>query len=130
MSTTQDMAECEIRDSMGNPVIRTGQRCPVHATIDQSNSHRIDASRGGRVHAWFEQPQKYLVPLLVANMLLLAGAGVVMGLNLSRQRAIEQALRDDQISQDLRKFETQQLRVQAALNTELQKLILQRGCKS
>jgi hypothetical protein len=129
MSTSKDMAECAIRDEMGNPLIWTGERCPVHAEIDQSYSPKIRADRGARVWAWFEQPQRYLVPLVVLLILVLTANGLVMGLNLSRQTQIENALRDDQVSQDLRKYETQQLRVQSSLNAELQKLILQQGCK-
>ncbi len=78
---------------------------------------------------WLEQAQKYLVPIIALLILVLTANGLVMGLNLSRQTSIENALRDDQVAQDLRKYETQQLRVQSALNAELQKLILQQGCK-
>lgn len=75
------------------------------------------------------QSARWLLPLFVVMVMALIANAVIMGLNLSRQATIEGALRDDAVSQDLRKYETQQLRVQAELNAELQKLILQRGCQ-
>lgn len=89
--------------------------------------------------AWFEQPQRYLMPLIVLLILVLLGNAIVMAFNMSRQAHIEDRLdtskseitaqlRDTKISEDLRAFETQQLRVQATLNEQLQKLVLQRGC--
>lgn len=77
---------------------------------------------------WREQAQKWLVPLMALLILVLTANAVVMGSNLSEQREIQRKLRDTQVSEDLRKYETQQLRVQSALNTELQKIILG-GCK-
>lgn len=116
MSTREDLAACVQRDEWGNPSMAAGR--------DLSNTQ----ARGASI-VQLEQAQKYLVPVGVLLVLVLTANALVMGLNLSRQASIETALRSDQISQDLRKYETEQLRVQAQLNGELQKLILQRGCQ-
>lgn len=112
MSTPEDMAACVHRDASGHPLIHAAPGAAVNASI-----------------VWTEQAHKALLPLVAVLIVALAANALVMGLNMSRQRTIENALRDDQVSQDLRKYETQQLRVQSSLNAELQKLILQQGCK-
>lgn len=75
------------------------------------------------------QSARWMMPVIVVLVMALVANAVIMGLNLSRQASIETALRSDTVSQDLRRYETEQTRVQAQLNAELQKLILQRGCK-
>jgi hypothetical protein len=125
VSTPEDKAACLARGADGYPVmLQASPGAAIHIGGDCKPTQASGASI-----VWKEQAQKYLVPLIVLLVLVLFANGVVMGLNLSRQTSIEQALRSDQISQDLRKYETQQLRVQSALNAELQKLILQQGCK-
>lgn len=125
MSTPEDMAACVHRDASGHPLIHAAPGAAVNATIRDSPQYQ---PRGASI-VWTEQAHKALLPLVAVLIVALAVNALVMGLNMSRQRTIETSLRDDQVSQDLRKYETQQLRVQSALNAELQKLILQQGCK-
>lgn len=115
MSTPQDMAECEARDCFGMP--------PMAAGRDLTNAQ----ARGASV-LQIEQAQKYLVPVGVLLVLVLTANALVMGLNMSRQASIETALRKDQVAQDLRRYETDQLRVQAEVNKQLMQMITA-GCK-
>lgn len=125
MSTPVDLAESEFRNSDGFPsMLKASPGAAIHVGGDCNSSQASGASI-----VWREQPQKYLVPVIVLLVLVLLANAITMGLNLSRQASIEHELRNQTVAQDLRRYETEQLRVQAQMNGELQKLILQRGCQ-
>lgn len=126
MSTRADLAACEDRNEGGYPSML--QASPGAAITIGGDSNASQAS--GASIVWKEQAQKWLLPLVAVLILVLACNAVVMGLNMSRQRQIENGLRDKTVAEDLRKFETEQVRVQAEVNEKLiQALAIFKGCK-
>lgn len=125
MSTRADLAACESRDDAGYPSML--RAAPGAAITIGGDSNAAQAS--GASIVWREQAQKWLLPIIVLLILVLVFNAIVMALNLSKQTMLDHRLRDTQVAEDLRKYETQQLRVQAEVNQELIKAFaIIRGC--
>lgn len=119
------MSAYEERNEQGFPsMLNAAPGAAVHVGGDCS-----PAQASGASIVWKEQAQKWLVPIIALLVLALTTNAVIMGLNLSEQGEIQRKLRDTQVSEDLRRYETSQLRVQAEVNQELIKAFaVMRGC--